>query len=66
MSLAELKAELDRLSPEERGQLTTYLVSKSRVLTEQSLERLSKKIDDKNTSNWMTLDEAEKRLFPEG
>ena len=64
MIIAELKAEVDRLSPDEREELTSYLIFRDRLDDPRYIEKLSQKIDDKNPANWITLDEAEKRLFP--
>lgn len=66
MSIAELKTEVDRLTPEERKQLTAYLVMKNRMSDEGFAEKLSRKINDNDPAHWITLEEAEKRLFPEG
>ena len=62
MSIAELKAEVDRLSPKEREQLTAYLLMKNRLLDPKLRRKLTKKIDDKDPSHWITLEELEKRL----
>jgi hypothetical protein len=63
MSIAELKAEVDRLSPEDRKQLTNYLLIKDRVpLTPEMRKKLAEKIDDKDPSHWISLEELEKRL----
>jgi len=63
MSLAELKSEVDRLSPEERRQLTAYLVTRDRMLDPAFRQKLTCKIDDKSLENWVSLEEAEKRLL---
>jgi hypothetical protein len=64
VSIAELKDELDRLSAEERRQLTAYLVTKDRMLDREFSEQIARKIDDQNPARWVSLDEAEKRLLP--
>jgi hypothetical protein len=64
VSIAELKAEVDRLSPDERKQLTAYLVMKNRMQDKEFVKELTRKIDDKDPAHWVTLEEAEKRLFP--
>ena len=63
MSLTELKSEVDRLSPEERRQLTAYLVARDRMLDPEFREELARKIDDRNPEHWVSLEEAEKRLL---
>lgn len=64
MSIAELKAEVDRLSPEEREHLAAYLKIRKQMQDKEFVKELSRKVDDKNPANWITLEEAEKRLFP--
>jgi hypothetical protein len=63
MSLTELKSELDRLSPDERRQLTAYLVTRDRMLDPEFRQELTRKIDDKSPEHWISLEEAEKRLL---
>ncbi len=63
MSFAELKSEVDRLSAEERRQLTAYLVTRDRMLNPEFRRELTGKIDDKTSENWISLEEAEKRLL---
>jgi hypothetical protein len=65
MSIAELKSEVDRLTPEEREELKAYLRIKYRPLDPETRRKLTEKINDKNPANWITLEEAEKRLFPD-
>jgi hypothetical protein len=64
VSIAELKSEIDRLSPEELQHLKTYLAIRQDMLDPDFRRKLTRKIDDTNPENWMTLDEAEKKLFP--
>jgi hypothetical protein len=64
MSIAELKSEIDRLSPEEMQQLKAYLAVRQDMLDPEFRKKLGQKIDDKNPGNWISLDEAEKKLFP--
>jgi len=64
VSIAELKAEVDRLSPEEREHLAAYLKIRKQMQDKEFVKELSRKVDDKNPANWITLEEAEKRLFP--
>jgi len=63
MTLGELKSEIDRLSAQERRQLAAYLVTKDRLSDPEFLDELTRKIDDKNPENWISLEEAEKRLL---
>ena len=62
MSIAELKTEVDRLTPEERKQLTAYLVTKNRPLDPGLRRKLTQKIDDNDPAHWLTLEEFGKRL----
>jgi hypothetical protein len=62
MSIVELKAEVDRLSPKDREKLRLYLKPKIKPLDAETRRRLAAKIDDKNPANWLTLEELKKRL----
>jgi hypothetical protein len=63
MSVADLKNEMDRLSPEERRHLTAYLFTRDDMLDTDFRTSLTTKIDDKIPENWVSLEDAEKRLF---
>jgi hypothetical protein len=62
ISIAELKAEVDRLSPEERHQLRAYLALKDQISEADFLNDLSAKISDRNPDRWLTIDEFERRV----
>jgi hypothetical protein len=62
MSIAELKAEVDRLSPEERTQLRTYLALKDQISETDFLHGLAEKIKDRDPERWLTLEEFEKQV----
>jgi len=64
MSIVELKAEIDRLPPEDLQELREYLRPKIRPMSSEMRRLLTQKINDKNPANWVTLEEAEKILFP--
>jgi hypothetical protein len=64
VSIAELKSEIDRLSAEELQHLKAYLAIRQDMLDPEFRAKLTRKIEDMNPENWMTLDEAEKKLFP--
>jgi hypothetical protein len=49
MSIAELKAEVDRLTPKEREKLRLYLLPKVKPLDAETRRRLAAKIDDKKS-----------------
>jgi hypothetical protein len=60
MSIARLKAEVDRLSSEELAQLRAYLALKSGISDEDFLSGLAEKINDRNPDRWLTIEEFEK------
>lgn len=62
MSIAELKAEVDRLSAEERHQLRAYLTLKAEISDEEFLKGLAEKINDRTPGRWLTLEELEKQV----
>jgi len=62
MSIAELKAEVDRLTPEERQELRNYLRPTIRPLDAETRRQLGEKINDNDPSHWLTLEEFGKRL----
>jgi hypothetical protein len=64
MSIAEIKSEIDRLSPEDLQHLKAYVAVRQDMLDPEFRKRLARKIDDKSSENWMTLDEDGKKLFP--
>ena len=63
MSIAELKSEMDLLSPEERRHLKAYLVTQDQMLDPKFREELTHKIDGKDSERWMSLDGPEKQLL---
>jgi hypothetical protein len=62
VSFAELKSEVDRLSPEEVQKLKAYLTLKDRMNDPKFMEEIARKINDPDPSRWLTLEEVEKRL----
>ena len=62
MSFAELKAEVDRLTAEERSQLRTYLALKDQISDVDFMRDLAAKINDRNPERWLSLEEFEKRV----
>jgi len=60
MSIAELKAEVDRLSAHERHQLRAYLALKDEIPDDKFMKSLAEKINDRNPERWVTLEEFEK------
>lgn len=62
VSLAELKREMERLSPAERRQLAAHLVALDRRDDPEFRRELTRKIDDRTPGQWLTIEEAESRL----
>jgi hypothetical protein len=62
MSFAELKSEVDRLTPEEVQKLRAYLILKDRMNDPKFMQEMSRKLNDPDPSRWLTLEEVEKRL----
>jgi hypothetical protein len=62
MSLAELKSEVDRLSPQERRQLRVYLALKDDISDGALLAQLTEKINDRRPERWLTLEAFEKQV----
>jgi hypothetical protein len=66
MSIVELMAEVDRLSPAEQERLAAHLKIRKQMQDEEFRKEMTRKINDKNPARWVTLEEAEKIMFPEG
>jgi hypothetical protein len=62
MSIAELKAEVDLLSSEERHQLRAYLTLKDEISDEEFLKGLADKINDRTPERWLSLEAFEKAV----
>jgi len=62
MSIAELKAEVDRLTAEERNQLRAYLALKDQVSESDFLRGLAEKINDRNPERWLGIEDFERRV----
>ena len=60
MSLEALKREAAALPPEERRHLMGFLVMLN--MTDEERAELRRKMDDKDPSRWVTLEEAKERL----
>jgi hypothetical protein len=63
VSVTELKSELDRLSAEERRQISAYLYLRERMQEPEFQAEIARKMEDTDPARWMTLEEAEKRLL---
>jgi hypothetical protein len=62
MSVEELERELSGLDDAERHRIMAYLVSIEDQKHVEYMEKMARKIDDKDPSHWITLEELEKRL----
>jgi hypothetical protein len=62
LTITELKAEVDRLSPADREKLRLYLKPKVKPLDAETRRRLAAKIDNRDPANGLTLEEFKKRL----
>ncbi|MBK8035626.1 MAG: hypothetical protein IPK22_00605 [Verrucomicrobiaceae bacterium] len=61
MSLAQLKHEAKELSPAEQGELMAFLASIQIASDDDIRADFTRKIDDKNPANWMSLDDLKQR-----
>jgi hypothetical protein len=61
MSLAQLKDQAAHLQPNEQRELIAFLVSRQAELDEDFKDSLARKIDDKDPSHWVELDELRRR-----
>jgi hypothetical protein len=62
MSIAELKAQMDGLSLDERRHLAAYLVSLRHRELQQYRESLTAKIDNQSPENWVSFEEFDQRV----
>jgi hypothetical protein len=62
MSIDALKQELASLDSDHRNEMIAYLVSLNHRDNPERLAEISRILDDKDSSRWLTLEEVEKRL----
>jgi hypothetical protein len=62
MSVAELKAQVEGLSLDERRQLTAFLVSLRHREMEGYRQKIAEKIDDKTEAGWVSFEEFDRRV----
>jgi hypothetical protein len=62
MSIEALKQELADLDDASRRHIMAYLLSIEDHKDADYAAKMARLIDDKNPSNWMTLEELDKRL----
>lgn len=61
MSFAQLKNEASRLPSKEQRKLIAFLVSLQTAQDAKFKDKLAAKIDDRNSGNWMDLEQARTR-----
>jgi len=62
MSVEEMKQELATWDPALRNEILAFLVSLNDRDNPERLAKISRILDDKDPSRWLTLEEVEKRL----
>jgi len=62
MSIDAIKQELASLDVERRNEIVAYLLSIDDQNNAEYRSSLTRKIDDKNPANWLTLEEMDRRL----
>jgi hypothetical protein len=62
MSVQELKTELAALSETERAEVSAFLFHLRHASDQDYQAAVQRRMDDKNPSHWLTLDELESRL----
>ena len=62
MSIADIQNQLERLSTDERRQVSAFLVSLRHKELGGYREVLTEKIDDREPSNWVSFDEFDQRI----
>jgi hypothetical protein len=61
MSLTQLKDQAAHLQPNEQRELIAFLIARQTEQDEDFKRTLAEKIDDKDPSHWVELDELKKR-----
>ena len=62
MSVEEMKQELATWDPALRNEILAFLVSLNDRDNPERLAKISRILDDRDPSRWLTLEEVEKRL----
>jgi len=62
VSIQEIKHEIEALPAEERKRLAAFLVSLRHKEIAEYRTRMARRIDDKNTENWCSIEELDQRL----
>lgn len=62
MSIADIQDQLERLSSDERRQLSAFLISLRHKELGGYRDVLAEKIDDETLENWVSFDEFDQRV----
>jgi hypothetical protein len=62
MSIDALKQEMEALDVDRRNEMIAYLVSLNDRDNPERLAEIARKLDDKDPSHWIPLEEVERRL----
>jgi hypothetical protein len=62
MDVGVLKSELQALESKARRQLIAFLLALEERDNQAYRQELARRIDDKDATHWMTLDELDRRL----
>lgn len=62
MTMSAIKSEIAALAPRQRREIMAYIVGLQFAEDESLVERMSRKIDNKDPKNWMSPEELDRRL----
>jgi hypothetical protein len=62
MEVGVLKSELEALESKDRRQLIAFLLALEERDNQAYRQELARRIDDKDPTHWITLDELDRRL----
>lgn len=62
MNISDIKSEVSAMSLDERRQLTAYLVSLRHKELSGYRDELARKVDDKESDNWVSFEEFDRRV----
>lgn len=59
MTFIEIKSEIDTLSTDDKDRLAAYFALHQKERDEAWCEKISKRLDDRNRENWVSLDDLD-------
>jgi hypothetical protein len=62
MEVGVLKSELEALEPKDRRQMIAFLLALEEKDNQAYRQELARRIDDKDPTHWISLDELDRRL----